>query len=225
MIDLYTYRTSNGRKVSIMLEECGFPYETHIVDITAGEQDVAAFRAINPNGRIPAIVDRDGPDGRPFALFESGSILLYLADKCGMFVPPVDDVRRRYVAIQWLMWQMGGVGPIFGQAFHFLHQHPDDAPADAVAYGQKRYGGELRRLCGVMDRRLADARYLAGDEYTIADMATFPWVALHKWFDVDLAETPALRRWYDEIRQRPAVRRGMDVPTRAEMEEHARRDG
>jgi GST-like protein len=225
MIDLYTYRTSNGRKVSIMLEECGLAYETHIVDITAGEQDAPAFRTINPNGRIPAIVDRDGPGGKPLALFESGAVLLYLGDKSGKFVPPVDDVRGRYVAIQWLMWQMGGVGPNFGQAFHFLHQHSEGAPADAIAYGRERYGGEVRRLCSVMDARLEGARYLAGDDYGIADIATFPWVALHTWFGLDLAETPALRRWYDEIRERPAVRRGMDVPTREGMEEHARRRG
>ena len=123
------------------------------------------------------------------------------------------------------MWQMGGVGPNFGQAFHFLHQHPDDTPADAVAYGRDRYGGEVRRLCRVMDERLDGVRYLAGDDYTIADMAAFPWVALHKWFGLELAETPALRRWYEEIRERPAVRRGMDVPTREGMEEHARRRG
>ncbi len=227
MIDLYTYRTSNGRKVSIMLEECGLAYKTHVVDITAGEQDAPAFRAINPNGRIPAIVDRDAPNmgkgGTPFALFESGAILLYIADKCGQFVPPVDDVRRRYVAIQWLMWQMGGVGPNFGQAFHFLHQHPANAPADAVAYGRERFGGEVRRLCRVMDERLEGARYLAGGDYTIADMATFPYVALHKWFGFNLADTPALGRWYEEIQERPAVRRGMDVPRKEGMEEHTRR--
>ena len=219
MIDLYTYRTSNGRKASIMLEECGLDYTLHIVDITAGEQDMDAFRAICPNGRIPAIVDHDGPDGDALALFESGAILLYLAQKTGLFLP--DDERDRWIAVQWLMWQMGGVGPNFGQAFHFLHQHPDDAPAEAIDYGRKRYGGEVLRLCAVMDKQLAVNEFLAGKEYTVADIATYPWVALHKWFGVDLAAMPHLRRWYDTIKVRPAVARGMDVPTRDQMEKHA----
>jgi GSH-dependent disulfide-bond oxidoreductase len=219
MIDLYTYRTSNGRKVSIMLAECGFDYTLHIVDITAGEQDVPAFRAINPNGRIPAIIDRDGPGGTPLTLFESGAILLYLAQKTGMFLPAGEKDRWR--AVQWLMWQMGGVGPNFGQAFHFLHQHPEDAPDEAIAYGRERYGGEVRRLCEVMNARLAVAPFLAGEVYSVADIATFPWIALHKRFDLDLARLPHLRRWYDEIGVRPAVWRGMDVPTRDQMEEHA----
>ncbi|MGB0632492.1 MAG: glutathione S-transferase family protein [Alphaproteobacteria bacterium] len=219
MIDLYTYRTSNGRKVSIMLEECGLAYETRIVDITAGEQNAPDFLAISPNGRIPAIVDADGPAGRPMPLFESGAILLYLADKTGRFLPANED--GRWTAIEWLMWQMGGVGPNFGQAFHFLHQHPDDAPQKDIVYGRDRYGGEVRRLCGVMDRRLTEHAYLAGDDYSVADIATFPWVALHKWFDLYLGETPHLQRWYDDIRERPAVRRGMDVPTRGALERHA----
>lgn len=221
MIDLYTYRTSNGRKASIMLEECGLDYTLHIVDITAGEQDAAAFRAICPNGRIPAIVDHDGPDGKALALFESGAILLYLADKTGSFLPV--DAAGRWIATQWLMWQMGGIGPNFGQAFHFLHQHPADAPAEAVAYGRERYGGEVRRLCAVMDKHLADTEFLAGESYTIADIATYPWIALHKWFGLDLAAMPHLRRWYDTIKARPAVMRGMDVPTRDQMEKHAQK--
>lgn len=220
MIDLYTYRTSNGRKASIMLEECGLDYALHIVDITADEQDSPAFRAFNPNGRIPAIVDADGPRGAPLALFESGTILLYLAQKTGLFLP--EDEKARWVAIQWLMWQMGGVGPNFGQAFHFLHQHPADAPDDAIAYGRARYGGEVRRLCDVMNARLAEATFLAGEDYSVADIATYPWVALHKWFDLDLDALPHLRRWYGEIKARPAVQRGMDVPTRNQMENHAR---
>ena len=221
MIDLYTFRTSNGRKVSIMLEECGLEYGLHIVDITAGEQDAPAFRTICPNGRIPAIVDHDGPGGEPLALFESGAILLYLADKTGRFLPA--DPAGRWTATEWLMWQMGGIGPTFGQAFHFLHQHPKDAPDGAIAYGQKRYGGEVRRLCAVMDARLAESRFLAGDDYSVADIAAFPWIALHKWFDLDLAELPHLRRWYDTIKARPAVARGMDVPTRDQMEIHAQK--
>jgi len=219
MIDLYTCRTSNGRKVSIMLEECGLDYELHVVDITKGEQDAAAFRAINPNGRIPAIIDRNGPDGAPLSLFESGAILLYLAQKTGMFLPP--DERDRWVAVQWLMWQMGGVGPGFGQAFHFLHQFPEDAPEEEISYGRTRYGGEVSRLCDVMDARLAEAAFLAGEDYSVADIATYPWIALHKWFGLDLARWPHLRRWCEETGARPAVRRGMDVPTRDQMEEHA----
>jgi len=219
MIDLYTYRTSNGRKASIMLEECGLDYTLHIVDITAGEQDAKVFRAINPNGRIPAIIDRDGPDGEPLALFESGAILLYLAGKTGRFLS--SDEAGRWIATQWLIWQMGGVGPNFGQAFHYLHQHPEDAPVAAIEYGRERYVGELRRLCAVMDERLADSVFLAGADYSVADIATFPWIALHKWFDLDLAAMPHLRRWYDTIKARPAVQRGMDVPTRKQMEENA----
>lgn len=219
MIDLYTYRTSNGRKVSIMLEECALDYDLHIVDITTGEQDSGAFRALNPNGRIPAIADRDGPGGAPLSLFESGAILLYLADKTGRFLPA--EPRARWIATQWLMWQMGGIGPNFGQAFHFLHQHPEDAPADAIAYGRERYGGEVERLCRVMEGELSRHAFLAGPEYTVADIATFPWIALHKWFALDLAAMPHLRRWYDEIRERPAVQRGMDVPTRTQMDTHA----
>ena len=220
MIDLYTWRTSNGRKVSIMLEECGLDYELHPVDIVAGEQHEPAFRTISPNGRIPAIVDRDGPGGQPLSLFESGAILLYLADKTASFLPTA--AAARWTAIQWLMWQMGGIGPQFGQAFHFLHQAPADAPAQATTYGRTRYGAEVRRLCTVMETRLADAAWLAGAEYSIADIAAFPWIALHRWLDIDLAATPHLARWYDAVRERPAVRRGMDVPTRLQLERHSR---
>jgi len=221
MIDLYIYRTSNGRKASIMLEECGLDYALHIVDITVGEQDAPSFRAINPNGRIPTIIDRDGPGGEPLALFESGAILLYLAGKTGRFLP--SDEADRWIATQWLMWQMGGVGPNFGQAFHYLHQHPDDVPAAAIAYGRDRYLGEVRRLCAVMDDRLADSVFLAGADYSVADIATFPWIALHKWFDLDLAAMPHLRRWYDTIKVRLAVQRGMNVPTRDQMQQHAQK--
>jgi GST-like protein len=215
MIDFYTYRTSNGRKVSIMLEECGLTYKPHIVDITAGEQHAPDFLAISPNGRIPAIVDAEGPAGRPLAMFESGAILMYLADKTGKFIP-VDDTGC-WAAIEWLMWQMGGVGPNFGQAFHFLHQlHEATAPGD-IAYCRERYGDEVRRLCMVMDRQLSGNAYLAGGDYSIADIANFPWIALHRWFHLDLDEMPNLRRWYDDIRERPAVLRGMDIPSREEI--------
>jgi GST-like protein len=217
MIDLYTYRTSNGRKASIMLEEVGLDYVVHVVDITRGGQDAPAFRAINPNGRIPAIVDRDGPGGLPYALFESGAILMYLADKMGMLLPSAARVAERHRVIQWLMVQMGGVGPMFGQAFHFLHQTPDDAPEDAIAYGRRRYGGEVRRLCAVIDGRLADSAFLGGDDYSIADIATFPWLALHRWFDLDFADIPNLARWLEVVGSRPAVQLGMNVPPRETM--------
>ena len=203
-----------------MLAECGLDYALHIVDITASEQDAPAFRAINPNGRIPAIVDRDGPKGAPLALFESGAILLYLAQKTGLFLPT--DEKARWTAIQWLMWQMGGVGPNFGQAFHFLHQHPEDTPDAAIAYGRARYGGEVERLCNVIEARLAETTFLAGNYYSVSDIATYPWVALHKWLGLDLNNLPHLQRWYEEIKVRPAVQRGMDVPTREQMKNHAK---
>jgi GST-like protein len=205
-IELYTFRTANGRKASIMLEECGLPYAVHVVDITKGDQHAPAFRAINPNARIPAIVDNG------YRVFESGAILLYLAEKCGVLLPR--DMAGKYDAVQWLMLQMGGIGPMFGQAFHFRHQTPGDAPADAVAYGRARYDAEVARLSDVLDRRLADSEYLAGG-YSVADIATYPWVALHKWLDIDFARLPHLARWHDAISARPAVQRGMQVPPRA----------
>ena len=212
MIDLHYFPTPNGWKVSIALEELGLPYRLVSCNIARGEQFEPGFLAISPNGRIPAIVDPDGPAGTPLLLFESGAILLYLADKTGLFLPADED--GRWAAVEWLMWQMGGVGPSFGQAFHFLHQHPEDVPDADIVYGRDRYGGEVRRLCAVMDGRLSENAYLAGADYSVADIATFPWIALHKWFGQDLAETPHLQRWYDVISERPAVRRGMDVPTR-----------
>ncbi|MEE2996761.1 MAG: glutathione binding-like protein [Pseudomonadota bacterium] len=215
MIHLYTYRTSNGRKVSVMLEECGLTYKPHVVDITAGEQHAPDFLAISPNGRIPAIVDAEGPEGRPLSMFESGAILLYLADKTGQFIPKNSD--GCWASIEWLMWQIGGVGPNFGQAFHFLHQLDEAAAPRDIAYCGERYGDEVRRLCAVMDQHLSGNVYLAGGDYSIADIANFPWIALHRWFQIDLDEMPNLRRWYDDIRERPAVRRGMDIPTREEI--------
>ncbi len=204
MIDLYTWTTPNGRKVSIMLEECGLAYRAHKVNIGQGEQFKPEFLAISPNNRIPAIVDSEGPDGKPIEMFESGAILVYLAGKTGKFLPK--SVRGKYEALQWLMWQMGGVGPMFGQAHHFLRAAPEQVP-----YGIKRYTDEARRLYGVLDRRLADAAYMAG-EYSIADIATYPWAARHEWHKVDLAEFPNVKRWYDTIGKRPAVVRGMAVP-------------
>ncbi len=204
MIDFYTWTTPNGRKVSIMLEECGLPYRVHKVDIGKGEQFRPEFLALNPNNRIPAIVDAEGPEGKPLPLFESGAILVYLAGKTGRFLP--ESTTGKYIALQWLMFQMGGVGPMFGQAHHFLRAAPEQVP-----YGIKRYTDEARRLYGVLDKRLGEAPFLAG-EYSIADMATFPWVARHEWHKVALADFPNVKRWYDTIALRPAVVRGMAVP-------------
>jgi GST-like protein len=205
VIDLYTWSTPNGRKVSIMLEECALPYRVHPVNIGKGEQFTPEFLAINPNNRIPAIVDSEGPDGKPLPLFESGAILIYLAEKTGKLMPR--DSRTRYVALQWLMFQMGGVGPMFGQAHHFIRNAKEQVP-----YGIKRYSDETRRLYGVLQKRLSEAEYLA-DEYSIADIATFPWVARFEWHKVDLADFPAVQRWFDRIHARPAVPKGMAVPT------------
>ncbi len=204
MIDFYTWGTPNGRKVSIMLEECGFAYRAHKVDIGKGEQFREEFVAINPNSKIPAIVDYDGPDGRALKLFESGAILVYLSAKSGKFLPPA--VRGRYDALQWLMFQMGGVGPMFGQAHHFLR-----AAKEPVPYAIERYTGETRRLYGVLNRRLSHSAFLAR-EYSIADIATYPWVARHEWHKVDLGDFRNVKRWFDTISARPGVARGMAVP-------------
>lgn len=204
MINLYTWGTPNGRKVSIMLEECGLPYRVQPVDITKGEQFSPGFVAINPNAKIPAIVDLAGPDGKPITLFESGAILIYLAAKTGKLLPA--DERGKYAALQWLMFQMGGVGPMFGQTHHFLR-----FASERVSYAIKRYSAETARLYGVLDRRLDEAEYLAG-EYSIADIATFPWVARHEWQQIDLADYPNVRRWHETIAARPAVQRGMAIP-------------
>ena len=197
MIDLYTWGTSNGRKASIMLEELGVPYRVFPIDITKGDQFKPDFVAINPNAKIPAIVDPVGPDGKPMPVFESGAILLYLAAKYGQLLP--EDLRRRYEALQWLMFQMGGVGPIFGQVHHFLRAAPEPVP-----YAIERFGKENRRLYGVLEQRLGAVEYLAAT-YSIADIATFPWVLRHEWQRVDLAEFPNVKRWFDAISARPAV--------------------
>jgi GST-like protein len=204
MIDLYTWKTPNGRKVSIMLEECGLPYTTHEINIGKGEQFTPQFVAINPNSKIPAIVDRDGADGKPFALFESGAILVYLAAKAGRFLPASD--RGKYIALEWLMFQMGGVGPIFGQVHHFLRSAPAPVP-----YAIERYRKETERLYAVLNKHLASHEYLA-DEYSIADIATYPWVARFEWHQTNLADHPHVKRWFDAIGARPAVARGMAVP-------------
>jgi len=204
MIDLYTWKTPNGRKVSVMLEECGLSYNAHAIDIGKGEQFTPQFLALNPNGKIPAITDSDGPDGKPIALFESGAILVYLAGKTGKFLPAAD--RDKYIALQWLMFQMGGVGPMFGQVHHFLR-----AAKEQVPYAIERYVKEKDRLYGVLDRRLGEVEFLAG-EYSVADIATYPWVARHEWHKTDLAEYQNVKRWYDAIGARAAVQSGMAVP-------------
>jgi len=204
MIDLYTWTTPNGRKVSIMLEELALPYRVHPVNIGKGDQFSKEYLAINPNGKIPSIVDPDGPDGAPIAMMESGAILIYLAGKSGRLLP--ESVRGRYVALQWLMFQMGGVGPIFGQVHHFLR-----AAKEPVPYAIARYTTETQRLYGVLNSRLQDHEYLA-DEYSIADIATYPWAARYEWHKTNLADFPHVKRWFDAISARPSVERGMKVP-------------
>ena len=205
MIDLYTWSTSNGRKASIMLEELGADYTVHPIHIGKGDQFTPEYLAINPNGKIPAIIDSDGPDGAPITVFESGAILIYLAEKYGQFLPAAPVPRME--VIQWLMFQMGGIGPIFGQVHHFLR-----AAKEKVPYGIERYGTEARRLYGVLDRRLDGRDHLAGDGYSIADIATYPWVVRHEWQQVDLADFPNVKRWFDAVGSRPAVERGLQIP-------------
>ncbi len=204
MIEVYSWATPNGHKVHIMLEECGLPYRAHAIDIGAGDQFTPEFLAISPNNKIPAIVDPDGPDGAPISLFESGAILLYLAAKTGRFLSA--DIRGRYEVLQWLMFQMGGVGPMLGQAHHFRIYAPQKIP-----YAIDRYTNEAKRLYGVMNRRLAKSRYIGGAEYSIADIAIFPW--LRSWKNQGIAwdDYPHLKGWFDEIGARPAVKRGVEV--------------
>jgi GST-like protein len=204
MIDLYTWTTPNGRKVSIMLEELGLPYRVHPINIGKDEQFAPEYLKINPNGKIPSIVDSEGPDGKPIAMMESGAILIYLARKTGKFLP---SGRKEYEALQWLMFQMGGVGPMFGQTHHFLR-----AAKEPVPYAIERYSKETKRLYGVLNGRLKDNDYLAG-EYSIADIATYPWVARYEWHKTDLGDFPGVKRWFDAISSRPAVEKGMKVPS------------
>ena len=205
-IELYTWGTPNGRKASIMLEELGLAYNVHPIDISKGEQHREDFLAISPNNRIPAIIDPQGPEGEPLSLFESGAILVYLAEKTGSDLLPSKGTRRART-FEWLMWQMGGVGPMFGQAHHFLYQPKQDVP-----YGKKRYHDETKRLYKVMNGRLDQVPYLAGDDYSIADIATYPWVARYPRHQVSLEDFPAVKRWFDTISERPAVEKGMAVP-------------
>lgn len=204
MIDFYTWSTPNGIKVSIMLEEVEQPYNIIPVDIGAGDQFKPEFLKISPNNRMPAIVDYDGPGGQPYSLFESGAILMYLAEKTAKFMP--SDTNGRYTVIQWLMFQMANVGPLLGQNHHFRHYAPEKIP-----YAIDRYTNEARRLYGVIDKRLVESAYLAGDDYSIADIATFPWLRSHERQGQDLNDFPDLKRWYEIIKMRPAVRRGIDV--------------
>jgi GST-like protein len=204
MIELYTWGTPNGRKVSVMLEEVGLPYQVHAVDISKGEQLKPEFVALNPNSKIPAIVDPEGPGGKPLRLFESGAILIYLAEKSGKLLPR--EPEARYETLQWLMFQMGGVGPMFGQAHHFLRAAPEPVP-----YAVARYTKETARLYGVLDGQLGRKEYLAG-AYSIADVATYPWVARHEWHRIALGDYPNVARWFAAIGARPAVQRGMSVP-------------
>ncbi|UUX94829.1 glutathione S-transferase family protein [Aquabacterium sp. J223] len=204
MIEVYSWPTPNGHKVHIMLEECGLPYRVHAVDIGAGQQFDPEFLAISPNNKIPAIVDPDGPEGRRISLFESGAILLYLAGKTGRLLPA--DTHGRYEVLQWLMFQMGGVGPMLGQAHHFRIYAPEK-----IGYAIERYTNEAKRLYGVMDRRLAASRYLGGNEYSIADIAVFPWLRSWRNQGIDWGDHPHLKGWFDEIGGRPAVQRGCEV--------------
>lgn len=204
MIDVYSWATPNGHKIHIMLEETGLEYRIHGINIRQGDQFKPEFLKISPNNRIPAIVDHDGPDGRPISLFESGAILIYLAAKSGRLLP--QDLHARYAALQWLMWQMGGVGPMFGQANHFRRY-----AKEKLQYAIERYTNEANRLTNVLDTRLAGARYAAGDEYSIADIAIFPWMRGSENRGVNLAEYPNVLRWFNEINARPAVQRGLKV--------------
>ncbi len=204
MIEVWTWPTPNGHKVHIMLEEVGLPYKVVPVNIGQGEQFREEFLAITPNHRIPAIVDPAGPGGKRFSLFESGAILIYLAEKTGKLIPA--DPASRYTCLQWLMFQMGGVGPMFGQYNHFAAYAPEKIP-----YAIERYTNEVKRLHRVLDQRLAESEYLAGADYSIADIATFPWVRNPARRGIDLADYPHVRRWHDAIAARPAVMRGVEV--------------
>ena len=203
MIGLHTFNTPNGRKISIALEEMGLPYKVKVVDITKDQQHEPAFLAISPNNRIPAIIDSDGPGGSPVSVFESGAILIYLAEKTGLFMPA--DPRERIATLEWLMWQMGGFGPMLGQVHHFLTANAEDQ-----RYGLARYQKEALRLYGVLDRRLAVTEFVAGP-LSIADFAILAWAWRHARHRVDLAEFVHVRRWYDQLMARPAVQRGLTV--------------
>ncbi|WP_455826091.1 glutathione S-transferase N-terminal domain-containing protein [Pseudomonas graminis] len=205
MIDLYYWTTPNGHKVSLFLEEAGLDYKVHPINIGQGDQFKPDFLKIAPNNRIPAIVDQSPTDGgAPISLFESGAILLYLAEKTGQFLPK--DLRGRQEALQWLFWQMGGLGPMAGQNHHFSQFAPEKIP-----YAIKRYVDETARLYGVLDRRLADRAFVAGEDYSIADMAIYPWIVSHKWQSQRLEDFPHVQRWFNSIKERPATVRAYEL--------------
>jgi len=204
MIEVYSWATPNGHKIHDMLEECGLAYRAIPVNIGAGDQFKPEFLKISPNNKIPAIVDPDGPDGEPISVFESGAILLYLAAKTGRFLPT--DLRGKYRVLEWLMFQMGSVGPMLGQAHHFRLYAPEK-----LTYAIDRYSNEAKRLYGVIDKRLGQSRYIAADEYTIADIAIFPWLRSWKNQGIELDDYPTLKAWFDGIAARPAVQRGVEV--------------
>jgi len=202
MIDFYTWNTPNGHKIRIMLEECGLEYRVRPIDLSAGEQFAPEFLAISPNNKIPAIVDSQGPEGRPISVFESGAILLYLAEKTGRLMP--DDERGRWQVIEWLMFQMSAIGPMLGQLGHYLYFTPEPVP-----YAVERYSNEAQRLAKVVNHRLEGRDYLV-ENYSIADVASYPWLARHERLGIDLDELPRLTGWLEAVGSRPAVRRGLE---------------
>ncbi|SDV02791.1 glutathione binding-like protein [Pseudomonas mucidolens] len=205
MIDLYYWTTPNGHKISLFLEEAGLPYQVHPINIGQGDQFKPDFLKIAPNNRIPAIVDQHPVDGgAPISLFESGAILLYLAQKTGQFLP--QDLRARQEVLQWLFWQMGGLGPMAGQNHHF-----SQFAAEKIPYAIKRYVDETARLYGVLDRRLADRAFVAGEGYSIADMAIYPWIVSHTWQSQKLEDFPHVQRWFNQIKERPATVRAYEL--------------
>lgn len=208
MIDIYSWATPNGHKVHIMLEECGQrlgkDWHAHAVDIGAGDQFQPDFLKLSPNNKIPAMLDSHGPNGKPFSLFESGAILVYLASKFGKFMPKSDAAK--FETLQWLMFQMGGVGPMLGQAHHFRIYAPEK-----IDYAYDRYTNEAKRIYGVLDKQVQSRKFIAGNQYSIADIATFPWIRSWKNQGIDWSDYPALQDWFDRISERPAVKRGVDV--------------
>lgn len=207
MMDLYSWATPNGHKVHIMLEEVGLPYRLHKIDISKGEQLHPSFLALNPNNKIPVIVDQDGPAKKPITLFESGAILIYLAERVGQFLP--QDRRRRYTVLQWLMFQMASIGPMYGQAWHFRSVAPE-----RISYAVERYTNEVTRLLRVMEQRLKESEYLGDSEFSIADIAAWPWVKGSEKYGQDMNAFPSVLRWIDVIAKRPGVQRGLNILTK-----------
>ena len=202
MYDIYNWPTSNGRKINIMVEEIGVEYKIHPIPIGKDAQFTPEFTALNPNQKIPAIIDQDGPGGKPYTMFESGAILMYMGEKHGQLFP--QEMTKRYEVVQWLMFQMGGIGPIFGQTHHFRRAAPEKVP-----YGIQRYTNETRRLWGVLDGRLGENEWLAAGAFTIADVAVFPWTMRYEWQGISLDEFPNVKRWFEAIDARPGVQRGL----------------